>query len=215
MPAAEYFGVVPLSALSWPVSWRYWLQTPWGDARMEMAAEAADYVNEPGKSAALGVQLWRTFLAPVAVRDVRLDIVETVCWKNSPIPGVTPVQNANGTISGPASSKAATPTLQLRTADTDDLSRRLVCLPGAPAAWVADRRLTSGARLALENWGNVLGMATRNGVLGVSVKLLLVYNELLPPEVGNVTGVAFRFVDRIRCLEYTSRHPDLSQRPWP
>jgi len=215
MTPEDYFRVAPVSAYAWLISYRYWITAPWGETRQELTLNVPSLLSNPDASIALGVHLWKRGIAPAITRHVRMWAYETVLWHQLPFPNMTPVDDAYGLLDGAAAPRADTPYVGFHSDHSDDMGMRRFFLPGAPASWISGRQLTRGGRDALEGWGIMLGAACSSYLIGAPMQLQLLFNELLVPSAGNITGAAFRPVKWVRGFEHTARAPEPSSGVWP
>jgi hypothetical protein len=213
--AADLFKVDPPDRWAWPVSYRYHIDTPWGETTQELTVDVPIFAGDATSSQNLGLELWRRGVAVATTRHVALVVWETVVWRELPFPIVKPAGDVRGLLSGAASAQVDTPVVVFHTDHGDDLARRRFFLSGAPAAWVQDGLVTLGGRDAMEAWGIMMGCMMSGDLTGAPCTQLLMYPGLLPPEIGNVTGVAFRRVRRYRGFHHTAKAPDEPLGPWP
>ena len=213
--ATDYFKVLTLDDFAWPISYRFTHWLPWGKTQQVLTVDAPPLVNNPGASAAFGLELWRRVVAVATTGGCQLAAWETMTWKDSLAPAINVPPVTTGLLAGDALRRADTPVCMLCTSHGDDLDYRRIYLAGAPKRWVSDRKVTVGARDALEAWGTTLVLGLLKDVVSSPCELLIAYPELLVAQIGNPLGVAFRRVTHIVSMEYTARAPDLSSDPWP
>jgi hypothetical protein len=199
----------------WPVSYRYHTLASYGRTQQELTVDIPALLDQSGPTQQFGLELWKRVVAPATVRSAQLLYWETVVWKGLPIPGVAPAVNVFGLLDGASASRDDQAVTVLHSGHADDLGRRRFFLPAIPAAWVAGGLLTRGGLDAIETWGRMAYVGLARHVTAAPALWLMRYPDLLPAGPGNVTGVAFRRVEYLRCCWHTERAPDQSSEPWP
>lgn len=215
MTPEDFFKVDPPARWANPVSYRFHIDTPWGETQQDLHVDCPVLAGNTTASQNLGLELWRRGVATATTRHVVLVVWETVVWRELPFPIVRPAGNVRGLLDGAAAAQSDTPVVVMHSDHADDLARRRFFLSGAPASWVADRMVTLGGRDAMETWGTMMGVMLAGDLVGAPCTMLLAYPGLLPASIDNATGVAFRRVKRLRGMQYTARAPDESFEAWP
>lgn len=213
--ASEKFRVLGLDAVTWPCTFRYHVKAAWGETQQVLTVDAPGLYDMIGASVQLGLELWQRGVALATTRSTSLLWWETVAWKASSIPVPQIATTAFGLLSGTPAPRFVTPQLELLTGHADDLGFRRFPLAGAPAEWQSLGILTHGGMNAAELAGRILMLGLGTHMSGSPMQWLLTYPQLLPADVENPSGVAFRVVTNLRVCTFPDRAPEPSTEPWP
>lgn len=201
--------------LTWPLSFRFTTQAPWGETRQELSVDAPGLAGSIEGSMALGEELWRRVVAPATSRDVSLLTWDTVVWKLAPVPFTSAPIFAKGLLSRTAAPRADTPVVVMHSGHTDDRGTRRFFLAGSPLEWSHEGVLTNAGKLAAEGWAQMAVMGLCSHLTGSPFVWLLAYPRALPESMLNPSGVAFRRVEFLRVPTLTEKAPDPSGASWP
>lgn len=208
-------SLIPLSALAWPISWRWHIQAPWGVYTQVLTVDAPELQDNPEKSRTLGKALYQGSVATATTRGTAPFFQETVCWKMSDLPMPDFLNVQQGTRFGPAAPRDRTAVIVMHTDHGDGRSRRRWFLGGMPADWQRDGLLTVEGAEELQTVarGMIVGLVAGDGPL--PMRWLLAYPEAIPGDGLIPPQVAFRLVSHLRVCQYTERTPALSSDLWP
>jgi hypothetical protein len=105
--------------------------------------------------------------------------------------------------------------LVLHTGHTDRLSKRRFHLPAVPSTWHWDGLMHPSGLRALDAAAKIMWMGFNGSLYGGPFTWLLAYPEMLPADIVNTNGVAFRRVQFVRSCWHTAKAPEISGAPWP
>jgi hypothetical protein len=211
--SASQLGMLGLEQVTWPVTYTYLIDTPWGETQQQLTVDAPALVDQMTPTKALGRLLWGSFAAPAAVGDVSMYACLLTTWKAYAGPVVAPGPELRGNLFGSASPRGETPQAVMMTGHNDDDGRRRLFFAGAPNNWAENGLLTMAGWEGL--WPHCVGLTTGLMSPGLSAGLewLLAYPDRLESSLTNLPGVAFRKVTHLRICWHTDKAPEPSGIP--
>lgn len=207
--------MLAISALQWPCSARYIMQTRFGYTEQTLSFDLIGLGTQPDKTPAVLWALWSLLVAPATVRSTQLAWIEWVAWKQTPLAMPYVGLFAEGRIFERTRSRDQQLVVVLHSGHPDDYAGRRFFLPGTPIGWSDGSMLT---RTGFDNGMDMISawaMGCMAYFCGGEVALLNAYPGVLPPELSNLAGVAFRRVSDLRLCQYVDKAPELSDQLWP
>lgn len=202
--------LIPIDMLAWPVTYRYYVSTPWGYSQHDITLNAPTLMADPLAADKHGRLLWEALVAPATSWQCALWGFDVVHWRGAGVPHLVPVTGVTGRHGGAPASRDDSLQLVLMPGNGVGRQRRRWFLPGTPASWV------SGGLLTREGWEGGLTLA-RAMVMGLMMiypdptsQWLMYYEGVAPFDLGNPRGVAFQYAMGVRCCHHTDRAPDLT-----
>jgi hypothetical protein len=207
--------LIPLSALAWPISYRWHIQTPFGAYNTELCVDAGELVDDVEASAMLGRLLFSSAIAVAITRHCRPTIQEMICWKVGDAPSAIPLTLEQGFHFATAAARNETGVMVLHTGHADGRARRRIFFGGMPASWADDGLLSRPGAERLQEVGRgwICGLVAGSGSL--PARLLIAYPRSVPLSGGIGEEVGFRTVETVRVCQFTERCPDLGGMIWP
>lgn len=207
---AEQLQMLPLSDFLWPVSFTYLMDTSWGSTQQTLTVDSPLQYDDAAATVRLGRMLWNAVVAPATSSSTRLSLMSVTSWKGLGVSVPHPVAEMRGQRLALTTAREDTPQMVMLTGHGDNAGRRRLFMPGAPRDWVANGLLTSDGWLNMMQQARGLVMGMGYGSPLYSMNWLIAYPGVLAPQVGNVTGVAFRFVRHVRVCWHADKAPEPS-----
>lgn len=213
MPAPDAtFG---LSETIYPVSYRYLLQTPFGQTSQEITVDLPTHAASYEVAAALGPTLWATTIATAISHQVKLLAFDMMIWKAMLGPVFLPVANTGGLLWEDPAPADESGVLVLHTWHGDGESRRRLFMPCVPQSWVSHGMLTTKGAEELQTLARGMCIGILEEAAGSQFTWLNAYPNLFPGGLIPGDRVGFRHVRGVRVCQYTERAPDRGAVVWP
>lgn len=205
--------MIGLEALAWPVTYQFWMDTPFGETQQTITVNVPQLEGMTEATKRLGPLLWSVLTAPAVSGDVRMYMTWSTSWKVYGAPTPFAGIEGRGNLIATAAARDDTPQMVMLTGHVDDDGRRRLFMPGAPASWSSEGMLTTAGwegMMAHAN-GLMLGLATPDLVSGL--EWLIAYPNVLEATLGNMPGIAFRRVQHLRVCQHTDKAPEAAGMP--
>lgn len=202
MPTATDRQMIALDNLTWPVSFRYVIGTPFGFTQQEITTDIPELEGLQAETAAWGFKLWQTTIAKAISHDAELEILEYVMWKLPPavFTAGTGAPAGGSALSG--SPREHSGQLTLHTGHMDKFARRDFYVPRMPNAWQSEGVLNDAGQRGMYGLAAVLAMGFNSLNAGGPLRWLIHYTGVVDAEPSNLLGVAFRAVQFVRVKTY-------------
>lgn len=208
MGLTEDLGCLPVTALNWPVTYTYHLQTPFGGSQQRLTVDLPLNQFNFDSTVRYGALLWQLAVARATSVSTVLTATTVTAWRTGEGALVPPEFFTTGTHPSLSGSRSETAGLVIHTGGHDRLSLRRFPIVGTPRQWVTDGMLTSTARRTLEQTAQAWKMGMAWELPPFYVRWLQVYTDYdAGPELG-VMSLGFRIVQAVRVLHYTMRAPE-------
>jgi len=216
MPSVTRLGMLEAGDFNEPVTYRYEVVTPFGRMAQELSVDIRILINKAEYVPAIGSALWAALIAPAISRDVRLDLLWYVRWRQGglALPFV-PAQSHRGNQSGTSAGRAHTAIAIFHTGHSDNLAARRFYLHATPVRWQTDTMLNDRGWDGMLPWAQAVSMSLAGDALGGDFQQIVAYPWIVEPYIGNLFGVGFRKVTHIKVLQYTDKCPDFDGGVWP
>lgn len=210
---AATLQMLGLEQLAWPVTYQYFLDTPFGETQQTLTVNVPQLEGMTEATKRLGPLLWSVLTAPAVVGDVRQYLCWVTTWKAYGVPWPVGGIEGRGNQIALSSSRENTPQIVMLTGHHDPDGKRRLFMPGAPRHWSENGLLTTTGweQLLAHANGLMLGLATPDLLSGL--EWLIAYPNVLEASLGNLPGVAFRRVQHLRVCHHTDKAPEPSGMP--
>lgn len=207
--------LLTIGDLTWPISYRYHISTPFGGTQLELDVDAPSLWEDQAASRRLGLIIWAAAIAPAISTQVVPTYLEVVCWKVSTLPTLAATPTLIGLALGRATDRQDAGMLVLNSGHGDAYSLRRLSLPGIPRRWVEDHVLNEDGAAALQERGRVLMLGMGEPAGASDPQLLLRHSNAIPAgDIGFPTP-GFRRIEHVRVLYHTEPAPTPGPDLWP
>jgi hypothetical protein len=213
MPAAD--ATMRLSDTIFPVSYRYWLDTPYGLTMQELTVDLPDYGATPEVASELGPLLWQQTVAHATTSSVSLFLVEIMLWKGGLFPTVLPVSGVQGYRIGLSSPVEDCGALVFMSGHMDRQARKRFCVPGIPAGWASHGMLTTPGAEGLQELARGMFVGIAEEAAGSQFTWLNAWPGYFEDGMTPGQRVMFRHVRHVRVCQYTDPMPSQGSPVWP
>lgn len=207
--------MIGIDDLSWPVSYRFNLQSGSGPMSWETTVDVPAFNGLHDETVALGLQLFNYTIATAICSSVVLLYYDYLIHKEGPAVSIAGGFGGGGRLFGTPAPRNKSGVLTFNTEHDDKNGRRRHYLYGMPFNWQDANGLTSRGWDGCMGYGHLLAMGLQAHSGAGNLQQLIAYWNVLPSTIGNVYGVAFRRVLSYNVFQHTDKAPDQFTPLWP
>lgn len=215
MPSLEALRMISLADLQWPVTYRFLTSSPTGFSSTEFTLDMWRLIDRPVESKSIAPLIWARSVAYATSRSVRLELCEVMMWKLPTGPQIVSAgDNVGRNFLAPANRDKSLVVVS-HTNHDDRYSSRRHAIMGFPRDWSTDGLLNDAGWDNALMYAHVLAMAFRHDEMGGGFQQLLHWTRVVPFDITNLFGVAFRRVTHWSVCHHVDKAPDYELGLWP
>lgn len=208
-------NMLRIDDITWPVTYHFVASSGSGFFSWELSFDIPSLNTLEEETKAYGGEVWKASIATAICSSVRLEYWETLMHKVSPAAGIGVDAGARGRIIATPAPRDHTAIIGFNTDHADSFGRRRFYLYGMPHSWYGPNGLSEAGWTGAMGFAHLLAIGCSHHFGAGLQQLLLPYWNVIPADLGNIYGVAFRRVSSYNVFQFDERAPDANLTLWP
>jgi len=204
-----------LDDLTWPCTYRFNCQSGSGPMSWELSVDIPAFNGLPDESRAIGGAIWNSTVATATTSSLVLLYYDFLIHKAGPAVSIAGGFGLSGRQFGTPAPRNKSGVLTFNTHHGDRYGNRRHYLYGMPNNWQDANGLTSRGWDGCMAYAHLLAMGLQAHNGAGMMQHLIPYWNVVPADINNLFGVAFRRVASYSVYQHTDKAPDQFTTLWP
>lgn len=215
MPTLASLKMISLESLQWPVTYRFLTSGPGGFSSTEFTLDMWRMIDRPDDTKAVAPLIWARSVAYATSHAVRLELCEVMMWKLPTGPQIVGAGDHVGHNMLTAGARDRSLILVSHDAVMDRFSSRRTAIHGFPRDWSTEGMLNEAGWTEGMRFGHVIAESFSHDTIGGGFQQLHHWTRVVPFDITNLFGVAFRRVNHWSICQHVGKAPDYELGLWP